>query len=291
MTPLAYSKHERIWLRSHPDFNEAWVQERIAQDPSLLELGDLVLKDKERIQPSAGRLDLLLQDVDATTRYEVEIQLGETDESHIIRTIEYWDIEHKRYPQYDHKAVIIAEDITGRFLNVISLFNGFIPLIALQMSALQVGDHVSLVFTKVLDVLTLGRVGQDEELHEPADRAYWEDRGTKETVAMADELLEIVRTFDPQVELKYNKFYIGLARNGQADNYATFRPQKNALRLEVKLPRSEETEAELVTMGLDLMDYDGKWGKYRIRLVRGDVKKHSDFLKSFLLKASGNAPD
>ena len=28
-------------------------------------------------------------------RYEVEIQLGRVDESHIIRTIEYWDIEKK----------------------------------------------------------------------------------------------------------------------------------------------------------------------------------------------------
>lgn len=42
----------------------------------------------------------------------------------MIRTIEYWDIERKRYPQYEHCAVIIAEDITSRFLNVIQLFNG-----------------------------------------------------------------------------------------------------------------------------------------------------------------------
>ena len=38
-----------------------------------------------------------------------------TDESHIIRTIEYWDIERKRYRQYDHTAVIVAEDITSGF--------------------------------------------------------------------------------------------------------------------------------------------------------------------------------
>jgi len=87
------------------------------------------LRDKERIQSSAGRLDLLLQDPDTLKRYEVEIQLGATDESHIIRTIEYWDIERKRYPQYEHAAVIVAEEITSRFLNVIQLFNGAIPLI------------------------------------------------------------------------------------------------------------------------------------------------------------------
>src|SRR6266508_4056888 len=155
MTPN-YLKPEKINLRSHPELSEKWVQQRIAEDPTLLGLGELVLKDKERIQPRAGRLDLLLQDVESTHRYEVEIQLGSTDEAHIIRTIEYWDVERKRYPQYDHTAVIIAEDITTRFLNVIGLFNNAIPLIAIQLNALKVGANVSLVFTKVLDELRLG---------------------------------------------------------------------------------------------------------------------------------------
>ena len=62
-----------------------------------------------------------------------------------------WDMEKKRFPQYDHCAVIVAEEITGRFMNVISLFNGNIPLIALQLSAYKVGDDVSLAFTKVMD--------------------------------------------------------------------------------------------------------------------------------------------
>lgn len=127
-----FVRFEKIELRGHPELNERWVQERIAEDPSILGLDEVILKDKERLQPGAGRLDLLLQDPDSNRRYEVEIQLGRTDESHIIRTIEYWDIERKRYPQYDHTAVIIAEDITSRFLNVISLFNGFIPLVAIQ---------------------------------------------------------------------------------------------------------------------------------------------------------------
>src|SRR6266403_3277635 len=111
---MKFVKHERIWLKDHPELNEKWVQERIAEDTSILGLGDLVLKDKERTQPRAGRLDLLLQDVDTDRRYEVEVQLGRTDESHIIRAIEYWDIERKRYPQYDHCGVIVAEDITSR---------------------------------------------------------------------------------------------------------------------------------------------------------------------------------
>ena len=93
---------KEISLKDHPELNEAWLQEVIANKPEILGLGDLIVKDKERIQPSGGRLDLLLQDVESLKRYEMEIQLGKTDESHIIRTIEYWDIERKRYPQYEH---------------------------------------------------------------------------------------------------------------------------------------------------------------------------------------------
>src|SRR5438093_9255839 len=166
---MKFVRPQRIWLKEHPELTERWVQERIADDSSILGLGDLILKDKERIQPRAGRLDLLLQDADTDRRYEVEIQLGRTDESHIIRTIEYWDLERKRYPQYEHSAVIVAEDITSRFLNVIGLFNGQIPLIALQMSAFGTGESVGLVFTRVLDQLNLGMVDEDEETHEVTD--------------------------------------------------------------------------------------------------------------------------
>src|SRR5689334_10547755 len=154
-------KLEPVSLAS-ANVTEKMVQEQIADDPAVLGLGKLELRDKERTQARAGRLDLLLQDPETLKRYEVELQLGATDETHIIRTIEYWDIERKRYPQYEHTAVIVAEDITSRFLNVISLFNGSIPLIAIQMKASKVGEVIILDFTKVMDELTRGVVGEDE---------------------------------------------------------------------------------------------------------------------------------
>ena len=289
MTSLKYMKPERIWLKDHPELDERWLQDRIGEDPALLGLGDLVLKDKERPQPRAGRLDLLLQDAETNKRYEVEVQLGKTDEAHIIRTIEYWDIERKRYPQYDHSAVIVAEDITGRFLNVISLFNGSIPLVAIQLSAVRLGDSVSLVCSKVLDEMRLGLVDEDEEVQAVADRSYWEARASKHTLAMADEMLEVVRALDPAIELKYNKFYIGLAKGGQPNNFVIFRPKKDWLRLEVRLDRSEETQAQLDASGLDVMDYDARWGRYRIRLAKGDTAKHKDFLAELMTKAFGGA--
>lgn len=280
MDELSYVGFKRLSLKNHPQFNEKWVQERIAEQPSILGLGDLILKDKERVQPKAGRLDLLLQDSDSSHRYEVEVQLGKTDETHIIRTIEYWDIERKRYPQYDHTAVIVAEDITSRFLNVISLFSGFIPLVAIQMNAIQIEKQISLVFTTVLDQMTLGLVDEDE-VYEVADRPYWEKRGTKATMAMADELFETIKALDSGFELKYNKFYIGLSKGGQPNNFVTFRPQKNALRFEPRLQKSDELEQKISEAGLDLIDYT-RSGRYRIRLTRKDAKKNEEFLKDLL---------
>ncbi len=283
---MEFAKFETVSIRNHPELNERWVQDRIAEDPCILGLGDVVLKDRERIQPRAGRLDLLLQDAESSRRYEVEIQLGATDESHIIRTVEYWDIERKRYPQYEHTAVIVAEDITSRFLNVINLFNGTIPLIAIQMRALSVAKEIGLVFTTVVDQLALGLVDEDEEGQEPTDRAYWEARGSKKTVAMADQLLDIIRSHDPALELKYNKFYIGLAKNGQACNFIILRPKKGFIWLEPRIRCTPPMDERLESAGLDEM-YDNRAHRYRIRLQPGQVEKHREVLKEIVAEAYG----
>ncbi len=277
-------KPDPVSIRNHPELSEKWVQDQIANDPTILGLGDVILKDRERIQPKAGRLDLLLQDFDFTHRYEVEIQLGATDESHVIRTIEYWDIERKRYPQYDHTAVIVAEDITSRFLNVINLFNGMIPLIAIQMRAFQFEGKIFLIFTKVVDLLQLGTVEEDEE-QEPTDRTYWESRSSKKIVSMADQFLEMAKEHDPGLELKYNKFYIGLAKDGIANNFLSFRPKKGFIRLEVRIKKNDETQEKLETAGLDVMEYDSRWGRYRIRLQPGDIEKYKDTLEGVVAEA------
>lgn len=283
----AFTRPKRISLKNHPVYSENWVQDIIADDPSILGLGDLVLRDRERIQTRAGRLDLLLQDPETYKRYEVELQLGATDESHIIRSIEYWDIERKRYPQYEHCAVLVAEDITSRFLNVVSLFNGALPIIAIQMQALEVGDHITLVFTKVLDELQRGLVDEDEDaISAPTDRAYWEkDKGTPKTVALMDRMFELVKEADPESELKYNKFYVGLIKEGRANNYVAFRPKKAFVLFEPKLPRTDETDAMLEDAGIETLEYDARWGNYRIRVTDADFKTHRDLVRTLIEKA------
>src|SRR5215212_82294 len=283
-TTYKYVKHQKLLLKTHPDFNEKWVQEKIAEDPSILGIGELILKDQERNQPGAGRLDLLFQDLNSNLRYEVEIQLGKTDESHIFRSIEYWDLERKRYPQYDHVAVLIAEDITSRFLNVLSLLNGFIPLIAIQLNAIQVGEQITLIFTVVLDH-RLGLALEEEEEQEVADRTYWEKRSSKTTVYMADEVLRLLKTLDQELDLKYNKFYISVSKYNRPFNFVIFRPKKNSLRIEPKLKKAEEIEIMLDSAGLDVLEYDTRNQRYRIRFSKDEIQKHERLLKEMLGRA------
>ena len=260
-------KLEPISLKRSDRLRERWVQEQIVSDPAILGIGDVVVKDKERIQGNAGRLDLLLQDPETLKRYEVEIQLGSTDESHIIRTIEYWDIERKRYPQYEHTAVIVAEEITSRFLNVIQLFNGAIPLIALKMTAYKLENDCALTFVKVLDEITYGLVNEDEPVAEPTDRLFWESqKGSSKTLHVTDQLLELINEVEPKAILRYNKHYIGLGVDGAPMNFVSFVPRRGHVIMNIKLQKAKEYDEQFEEAGMKMVAYDTQYRQYRIHI-------------------------
>lgn len=218
---LEYTESKSISLRDAGK-DERWLQDFIAKRPSVLGLGDVELLHKERKQPSGGRIDLVLRDldVDDPVRYEVEIMLGAVDASHIIRTIEYWDIERRRYPASQHRAVIIAEEITQRFFNVISLLNGSIPIIAIKLNAAQVGDKLVVNFIKVLDVIE-----QDEEFEgEQVDRQYWVKLGRSRSLETMDAALALFPKGRGELRIKYNRGHAAVGSS--ANNFLWVYPKK-----------------------------------------------------------------
>ena len=153
--------------------DEKWLQDRIKDDPTLLGLGDLEIAGREHRQPIGGRIDFLMRDPETETYYEVEVMLGTLDESHIIRTIEYWDIERQRRPLFDHRAVIVAEQITSRFFNVLRILNRAVPMIAVQLSAFRLDDNsIVLHPVTVLDVVEEIADVDGFDPAEQADRAF-----------------------------------------------------------------------------------------------------------------------
>ena len=225
--------------------DEKWLQTQISEDPGILGLGELEIAGREHRQPIGGRIDFLLRDVEAETYYEVEVMLGELDASHIIRTIEYWDIERQRRPQFTHRAVIVAEHITARFFNVLRLLNRAIPMIAVQLSAFPVENQVILHPVTVLDVpeetVDTDAVDQVEQ----ADRAYWEKKSDPSSLAVVDKIVVALKTDNLDPRLTYNRYHIAMGTTGY--NFCWFHPRKTAGHCHLEFRVTSETRDSIVS--------------------------------------------
>ena len=59
------------------------------------------------------------------------------------------------------------------------------------------------------------------------------------------------------------------------------------MRMEIRLEYSDELEREIEEKGIDLMDYEKRSGRYRIKLSKNDMKKHKDFIAYLIREAKG----
>lgn len=225
MPEITYSASKSVLLREVGK-DEKWLQDLIENDPSLLGLGDLTVVTREKKQSSGGRLDFLLWDPEEEIRYEVEVMLGRLDESHIIRAIEYWDLERNRYPNFEHKAVIVAENITSRFFNILGLMNKSIPIIAIQLNALVVGESsLALCFSKLLDVTELAS-DETEGSEVSKDRSYWDNRSNPDSLKIMDRIVDSIPGGSETKKWTYNQGHIAIRTSGR--NFCWFHPRKSA---------------------------------------------------------------
>jgi hypothetical protein len=282
---LAFTKHEKISLRRHPIFNEKWLHDRICEDATILGLGDVRVLDRERVIRGGGRLDLLLLDEDNDRRYEVEIQLGATDPSHIIRCIEYWDAERRHYPGYEHIAVIIAEDITARFLNVMSLLAGSISLVAIQLDALKVGEQLLLHFTQVLDQrdLRVDDTIEDDGGGGEADRAFWDKKAGAGLMKTCDDVLAMINKNAKTLHsLNYLRGYVGLQSNGVVDNfiYMSPKPSKKFTHVNFRNSNADEWKAKLEEAGVPVSSKQKD--RLRVTVSPQEFSQHQDLIRDIV---------
>ncbi|HDY88995.1 MAG TPA: hypothetical protein ENH82_12890 [bacterium] len=57
--------------------------------------------------------------------------------------------------------------------------------------------------------------------------------------------------------------------------------------MEIRLERSDNLEREIEEKGIDLMDYEKRGGRYRIKLSMNDIKKHREFIAYLIREAKG----
>jgi hypothetical protein len=263
--------------------DEAWLQNEIASDTSLLGLGPLTLLKKEKTLHTGGRIDFVMADVAGETRYEIEVMLGETDPSHIIRTIEYWDAERQRYPEHEHRAVIVAELITSRFFNVIRLLNRAVPLIAIQLSAFRFGEEAVLHFTRVLDFEPSGEQEDDEA--EQVDRSYWEKKTKPEAWPAFEAITSLIANKNDDLRITYNKLHIAIGTDGY--NFCWLYPRKSApywnTDIKVGAEKRQAIIEQLTDAGIE-GDSHGR-SSVRLRLDIKGIQEHHDLVAGVIREA------
>jgi hypothetical protein len=124
---------------------ERWLVQRIGESPAILGLGDV---DIRSASCRSGQARLLLEDPAESIFYVVELQLGPTDDLHVIRLVERWAAERRRQPKRRCFAVLVAELIDLRYRNFLGLIRRAVPLAAIEMQLSTVGP-VALRFTRL----------------------------------------------------------------------------------------------------------------------------------------------
>jgi hypothetical protein len=264
-------------------FDEAYLEKFIDDDPSILGIGnDLSVVETQRRQEK-GRLDLLLQDGARERRFEVELMLGSVDESHLIRTIEYWDIERRTYPAYEHCAVLVAENITARFLNVITLFSGSVPMIAIQVNAIKVEDKTALTFITVVD--SRKRIRTDDigiTVTKASNRAEWLTYAGSAIMELVDKCTGFIndKAKRPRT-LNYNKQFIGLTDSGGPNNFVSFSPNKSSLWINIKLVPADAWAKRLEEAGVE---YRNDWA-VRVKVSPANFATYESLIREMLQEA------
>jgi len=265
---------KKIFIRNAGK-DEYWLQDLIYESPNILGLGDLIPVSKEKKQSSGGKLDILLKNPDDNSMYEIEVMLGETDPSHIIRTIEYWDIEKRRYPQRQHFPVLVAERFNKRYFNVIQILSLNVPMIAIQADLLDVGGQKIINFTKILDIYE--EQAEDDELT-IVNETTWLNSANW-TLQTAKELLTVLN--DQKLKLNFTQSYVALITKRGNNAYWLFKRSEPKSYLGLKEKNEEKVEA--IKRIFDTSSIPYTYNKYQEFLVVVDkdfIKKHKDiFIK------------
>ena len=97
-----------------------------------------------------------------------------------------------------------------------------------------------------------------------------------------DEIHKDVSQYAPGFELKYNKFYIGLAKNGAASNFIYFRPKKRFIYLLAKGKENPERNEMLDNSDLDWI-YGNRSRAYRIKINKiEDYRKNKELIDTLI---------
>lgn len=178
--------------------------------------------------------------------------------------------------------MIVAEEITARFFNVIRLLNRAVPLIALQLSAFPISkDEVIVHAIKVLDIYEEAEP-EEEEGGAQVDRRYWERRASAASLQALDAVVALVNAEVGQARVTYNKGHIALGTSGR--NFCWFHPPREASHCHVRVRTSADSREEQMRAFDDTGLYVRAFQRELItlKLAVRDIETHREQLVALL---------
>jgi hypothetical protein len=265
---------KKVYIRNAGK-DEYWLQDMIYESPDILGLGELIPVAKEKKQSTGGKLDILLKNPEDNSMYEIEVMLGETDPSHIIRTIEYWDIERRRYPQRQHFPVLIAETFNKRYFNVIQILSLNIPMIAIQADMIEIGDQKIIHFTKILDIYE--EQAEDDTETNIVNETTWANNAPW-SLQTAKDLLTLINSSGQILRLNFTQSYVALINN-KGNVYWLYKRADPKSYLSFR--ERDDEKVESIKNILDKSSIPFTYNKYKefiIVIDRDFIKKHKDII-------------
>ena len=198
----------------------------------------------------------------------------------------YWDLEHRgdRESRFEHKAVIVAEDFSQRFFNVITLLNKVVPMIAVKLSAFRVNTQLCLNFVRVLDITE----ENSSEQNEPTTRKDWEDCSSEDSMQILDNLVSLMPSSAGKVRVKYNQSHVAVG-SARGTNFCWINPRRGS-RLRLSVWVGEERDVfmkKLAAKGVEVRA-DQEEG-IRIFLTLDSFEKNKNLIKEILKAAEARS--
>ena len=217
-----------------------------------------------------GRLDILGFSKQTNTFYEIEVMLGECDADHGFRCLDYWARERIAKPNSHHYAVLVAENLQGRYKTLVDTLPQFIPFIAVEIRTLKLsGDDEKTIATTYAEI-----VAQPDELIfssdssvPPAEKAsvlrdekWWRDKSTPNFVDDVQAMYQVCEQRIGPSRMDYTaSSYISLKKGRRAwlpmwprtNGFYVYIPDDGSGTLDEPSERFRRVQQKLQSIGLE----------------------------------------
>ncbi len=252
--------------------DEYWLQDWISEKPDRLGLGnfEIIAQELTQYKRKGGRLDILGYSKDINTYYEIEVMLGECDSDHGFRTLDYWARERVKHPNSFHYAVLVAENLQGRYKTLIETLPQFIPFIAVEIRTLELlmddGERRATAYAEIIaqpdELIALGGVSalSEGKSISPRDEDWWRETAGDSFVNWVKEMAAFCEENVGPSRIDYTaNSYISLKKGRRAwlpmwsrvDGFYVYLPDDGTGTVDEPSDRFRRIQEQLKTIGIE----------------------------------------